>query len=51
MSDSRKARYGTHCKFWKDTVFRSRSQARARSTRKRIRAQRDRARAKARVAW
>jgi hypothetical protein len=47
MSDSRKARHGTQCKTWKDTVYASRSQAQARSKRKKVRSQRDRARGKA----
>ncbi len=47
MSDSTKARYGTSCSLWKDTVRASRSQKRAWSRRKRIRAQEERSRAKA----
>jgi|HubBroStandDraft_1064217.scaffolds.fasta_scaffold234769_2 hypothetical protein len=43
MSDSRKARHGTRCKHWKDTVHASRAQSRARSKRKRVRSQRERA--------
>jgi hypothetical protein len=34
MSKSNKARHGTHCKTWKDTVYASRCQAQARSKRK-----------------
>lgn len=36
MSDSHKARFGTLCKWWKDTVLCSRNQKRAWSSRKRI---------------
>ena len=43
MSRSYKPRYGTRCRTWKDTVFRSRSQAEARSKRKRLAHQRARA--------
>jgi hypothetical protein len=49
VSDSRKARHGTHCKVWKDTVLASRSQKRAWRKRKRVRAQQERARTKASV--
>jgi len=35
MSDSHKARYGTSCKHWKDTVLASRCQKRAWSRAKR----------------
>jgi len=48
MSRSNKARYGTSCKLWKDTVFGSRSQKQAWAKRKQIRAQQERARAKVR---
>lgn len=47
MSRSDKARHGTACKFWKDSVLASRSQKRAWSKRKQLRAQQDRARGKA----
>jgi hypothetical protein len=47
MSKSNKARYGTNCTTWKDTVLASRSQKRAWSKRKQIRTQQDRAKAKA----
>lgn len=47
MSKSHKARFGTTCTTWKDTVLASRSQKRAWSKRKRIRAQQERARDKA----
>jgi hypothetical protein len=47
MADSHKARYGQHCKHWKDSVLASRSQKRAWSKRKQIRVQQERARAKA----
>lgn len=47
MSRSNKARNGTQCKRWKDTVLGSRSQKRAWTKRKRIRAQQERARQKA----
>lgn len=46
MSRSHKARYGTTCETWKDTVLASRSQKRAWARRKRLRTQRDRARRK-----
>lgn len=36
MARSNKARYGMRCKFWKDTVFASRSQKKAWSSRKKI---------------
>jgi hypothetical protein len=49
MSDSHKARHGTNCKTWKDTVYASRSQAQARSKRKKLRGQQERARSKATV--
>ncbi len=42
MSDSNKSRFGTRCKFWKDTVLSSRSQKRAWSKRKKINSQKDR---------
>jgi hypothetical protein len=47
MSKSNKARFGTKCKVWKDTVFASRSQKRALTKRKRRQAQQERSRAKA----
>ena len=46
MSRSKKPRYSTRSKFWKDTVLASRSQKRAWSTRKQIRTQQERMRAK-----
>jgi hypothetical protein len=46
MSRSDKARHGTTCKLWKDTVLASRSQKRAWAKRKQIRSQQERARAK-----
>lgn len=46
MSKSNKARNGTSCKRWKDTVLASRSQKRAWAKRKQIRAQQERARTK-----
>jgi len=47
MSHSNKARHGTTCKTWKDTVYASRSQAQARSKRKKRAAQQKRAQSKA----
>jgi hypothetical protein len=47
MSRSNKARNGTRCKRWKDTVLGSRSQKRAWSKRKQIKNHQDRARGKA----
>lgn len=49
MSRSNKARHGTRCQRWKDTVLASRAQAAAWSTRKRIETQRERARDKRRL--
>lgn len=42
MSRSKKARYGTGCKFWKDTMLVSRPQAKAYSKKKRRRARKER---------
>ena len=47
MSRSRKPRFGTSSKTWKDTVYAARCQAQARSKRKRRQAQIARAREKA----
>jgi hypothetical protein len=47
MADSHKARYGQHCKHWKDTMLASRSQKSAWAKRKKIRTQQERARTKA----
>jgi len=49
MSRSDKARYGTKCKVWKDTVYASNSQAKARANRKQVRSQQERARDKAKT--
>jgi len=46
MSDSHKARHGTNCKHWKDTVLASRSQKRAWTKTKQIQNQRKRTNAK-----
>lgn len=42
MSRSNKARYGTKCKHWKDTVYASRPQVRAYAKKKRRRARAER---------
>jgi len=42
MARSNKPRYGTRCKFWKDTMLASRNQKKAWSTRKRIETKRKR---------
>ena len=42
MSRSNKARYGTKCKHWKDTVYASRPQVRAYSKKKRRRSRAER---------
>lgn len=45
MSRSNKARYGTKCRWWKDTVYASRCQVRAYSKKKRRRARQERRKA------
>ena len=47
MSRSDKARHGTGCKLWKDTVLASRSQKRAWKKTKQLKGQQERTRAKA----
>jgi hypothetical protein len=47
MSRSNKARHGTQCKIWKDTVLASRSQKCAWTKTKQIKNQQERTRAKA----
>jgi hypothetical protein len=47
MARSNKARFGTNCALWKDTVLASRSQKRAWTKTKQIKNQQDRTRAKA----